>query len=307
MNNVVSFLHTIDKNLCHKENVHEVFLTDCLYNDKEDYYILGAVKPRSHSYYGERNHDEIFLLECCRQSIPCISHKFQNIPFEHKFIFSSIEFVNLTHGIDKLKNYFLRAVISQQEYDKSGSLIAQSFFVTITDGNQDIFHSKMFVKYIKKTIYNKIRKSSSRDRVFTRAQPLTQFCLNALGIEDDKNILISNLEETEHGIKTRLNVNLSNASLIEHRHDHFSAVILIDAIVQSSICYLSNIFNGSQWRLKAIQSKYNRFVEIIGITMIETYSNTGVNYSDEIKLEAKVIQFGDVSAEFSLVFISEHY
>ncbi|MZG21811.1 hypothetical protein E4659_11755 [Dickeya dianthicola] len=309
MNNEVSFLHTLNKELCHKDNVHEVFLTDCLYNDQENLYSLGAVKPQNHSYYGEENHDELFLLECCRQSMLCVSHQFFDIPFEHKFILSNLELSSLTHNIVNLKNIFLKVFTSQQEYEKSGVLVAQNFLVIVSDGNQDIFHSKMFVKYIKETTYNKIRKSnvSYDDYGLPKLQQSDRFFLNTLGIVNDKNILISDFEETKGGIKTRLNVNLSNTSILEHRHDHFSAVVLIDAVIQSSIFYLSKHFHGSRWRLKSLKSKYNRFVEIVGFTTIDISKYRGVNFSDEIRIEAKIIQFGEVSSDFSVIFKSDNY
>ncbi|WP_459594062.1 hypothetical protein [Dickeya ananatis] len=133
------------------------------------------------------------------------------------------------------------------------------------------------------------------------------FFLNGLAIENDKNILVSDFEETKNGVKTRLNVNLSNTSLLEHRHDHFSAVVLIDAVIQSSICYLSKNYHGSRWRLKSLKSKYNRFIEIVGFTSIDISKYRGVNFSDEIRIEAKIIQFGEISSEFSVIFKSDNY
>ncbi|WP_407321404.1 AfsA-related hotdog domain-containing protein [Dickeya ananatis] len=309
MNNEVSFHHTLDKELCHKDNVHEVFLTDCLYSDQENLYYLGAVKPQNHSYYGEENHDEIFLFECCRQSMLCVSHQFFDVPFEHKFILSNLELSSLNHNVVNLKNIFLKVFTSQQQYDKSGVLVAQHFFVIASDGNHDIFHSEMFVKYIKETTYNKIRKSNVNydDCAFPNLQQSDRVFLNGLGIENDKNILVSDFEETKNGVKTRLNVNLSNTSLLEHRHDHFSAVVLIDAVIQSSICYLSKNYHGSRWRLKSLKSKYNRFVEIVGFTSIDISKYRGVNFSDEIRIEAKIIQFGEISSEFSVIFKSDNY
>ncbi|ATO33175.1 hypothetical protein DDI_2007 [Dickeya dianthicola RNS04.9] len=239
----------------------------------------------------------------------CVSHQFFDIPFEHKFILSNLELSSLTHNIVNLKNIFLKVFTSQQEYEKSGVLVAQNFLVIVSDGNQDIFHSKMFVKYIKETTYNKIRKSnvSYDDYGLPKLQQSDRFFLNTLGIVNDKNILISDFEETKGGIKTRLNVNLSNTSILEHRHDHFSAVVLIDAVIQSSIFYLSKHFHGSRWRLKSLKSKYNRFVEIVGFTTIDISKYRGVNFSDEIRIEAKIIQFGEVSSDFSVIFKSDNY
>lgn len=96
-----SFGRTVHKELVHRSAVSEVFLTD-VNRIEEDKFYTGAHLPKTHSYYNDvpsrTHHENIVLLEVCRQSSIIISHSYYSAPIDAKFIFNEAKFQIENHG-----------------------------------------------------------------------------------------------------------------------------------------------------------------------------------------------------------------
>ncbi|MEU6278098.1 ScbA/BarX family gamma-butyrolactone biosynthesis protein [Streptomyces populi] len=88
------FLQSVPRTIVHRAAVSEVLATG-LQRVGEDHYRVGVQWPRSHSYYGRvagRWHDPMLLAESIRQALLVIAHQEYDVPLDHKFLSSSLDY-----------------------------------------------------------------------------------------------------------------------------------------------------------------------------------------------------------------------
>ncbi|KOX12619.1 ScbA/BarX family gamma-butyrolactone biosynthesis protein [Nocardiopsis sp. NRRL B-16309] len=90
----LDYVRTLDRTVVHRESLAEVFVTDTQ-SLGDDAHAAASQLPRSHAYYGDhllrpRRHDPVLLLEACRQVGLAIAHTHYGVPFDHKFVLTSL-------------------------------------------------------------------------------------------------------------------------------------------------------------------------------------------------------------------------
>jgi hypothetical protein len=91
VNGPLSFDHTVSRRLVHKKEISEVFLTDSC-QGVGDTFVLGALWPRSHSFYQQdsASYDSLLIAETVRQATILVGHQFFDIPLDCRFVINDM-------------------------------------------------------------------------------------------------------------------------------------------------------------------------------------------------------------------------
>ncbi|ENM5796776.1 hypothetical protein NTH31_000707 [Vibrio mimicus] len=296
-----SFGKTVNKELVHRAAVSEVFLTDAN-RIGEDRFYTGAHLPRTHSYYNDdpskTHHENIVLLEVCRQSSIIVSHNYYDAPLDAKFIFNEAKFHienNEALLVKSTPSYVLTEVEVISKEERNGKINGLTFEMRIYVDGKLAATKLMDITWLNKVIWNKVRSKALKfaeafsDITFTRKDNLHALT-HVIGRTNVENVVLHSVEIRNGKYVSGIRVNKSHPAMFDHPLDHVPGMLLIEAFRQMAF-YVAN-------------RKYDlRFADIymkiceINFTKFTEFNPIAYCFVDSVYLDDKS---GDISLELSV-------
>ncbi|MEU5856394.1 ScbA/BarX family gamma-butyrolactone biosynthesis protein [Nocardiopsis dassonvillei] len=238
----LDYERTVDRTVVHRESLAEVFVTDTQPLGG-DAHAAAAQLPRSHAYYGDhllrpRRHDPVLLLEACRQVGLAIAHTHYGVPFDHKFVLTTLGITItrpelMTVGTAPCALRMLCSVGDKRV--KEGRVVGyDARFRLFVDGTE-VGNAVVGLRFKSPASYEALRlRNRSGEPVpstetfdFTVGGELPAPYL--VGRSNGDNVVLTGLTGAGDTVSASLRVLPQHPSLFDHAQDHLPGMVLIEA------------------------------------------------------------------------------
>lgn len=304
-----SFGNTVRKELVHRAAVSEVFLTDAN-RIEEDKFYTGAHLPRTHSYYNDEpsrtHHENIVLLEVCRQSSIIVSHNYYDAPLDAKFIFNEAKFHIENNDALLIKNtpsYVLTEVSVISKEERNGKLNGLTFEMSIYVDGKLAATKLMDITWLNKVIWNKMRgkalklaENSSNSTFTKKDNPLD--LTHVIGRTNVENVVLHSVVIKNGKYNSSIRINKSHPAMFDPPLDHVPGMLLIEAFRQMSFYVVNKKYNlkCADIYMKICEINFTKFTEFNPTAYCLVDQISFDDKSDEISLELSVIQNDSLTA-----------
>lgn len=304
-----SFGSTVRKDLVHRSAVSEVFLTDAQ-RIEEDRFYTGAHLPRTHSYYNDApsltHHENIVLLEVCRQSSIIVSHNYYDAPLDAKFIFNEAKFKienNEALLIKSKPSYVVTEIEVISKSGRNGKVNGLTFEMRLyVDGN--IAATKLMnITWLTKPVWGKMR-----NKALKTAETFSNIALPSInsqstltqimGRTNIDNLVLRSVENQNGQYVSAIQVNQSHPAMFDHPLDHIPGMLLIEAFRQMAF-YVVNKEYGLQFSdifMKVCDINFTKFTEFNPAAYCSLDQISIDDTSDEVSLVLSVKQQEAITA-----------
>jgi 3-oxoacyl-[acyl-carrier-protein] synthase-3 len=242
----LSFDRTVPRDLVHRRNLSELFLTDSARVD-DTHFVAGAQLPAAHPYYTDHVGvaaavDPLLVLECCRQAETHAVHEHYGAPADTKFILRSwrvrmAETGAVAHcgGPHEIA---LAATTSSAQW-RGDVLRGQRYAIEIFLGANTIGEAWMDVAYMPGDVYDALRSRSRKTAPpssddFREPAPAGVPAAR-VGRSDSGNVLLQSPNVEGERLHAGMRVLGGHPSLFDHAQDHLPGMVLMEAGRQMSV------------------------------------------------------------------------
>ncbi|MEE2052053.1 ScbA/BarX family gamma-butyrolactone biosynthesis protein, partial [Nocardiopsis tropica] len=238
----LDYERTLDRTVVHRESLAEVFVTDTQPLG-DDAHAAAAQLPRSHAYYGDhllrpRLHDPVLLLEACRQVGLAIAHTHYGVPFDHKFVLTTLG-INITRPERMAVGSApcaLRMLCSVEDKRvKEGRVVGyDARFRLFVDGTE-VGNAVVGLRFKSPASYGALR-LSNRSGAPVPSTETFDFTVTGevpapylVGRSNGDNVVLTGLAGDGDAVSASLRVLPQHPSLFDHAQDHLPGMVLIEA------------------------------------------------------------------------------
>ncbi len=293
----LGFARTIDRSFVHRESLAEVFVTDTQPLGA-DAHAAAAQLPRSHAYFGDhllqpRLYDPVLLLEACRQMGLAIAHTHYGVPFDHKFVLTTLS-VDITHP-DRLRVGAspcpLTALCSiGNKKVRDGRVRGYDARFRLFVSGAEVGTASVGLRFKDADGYHALRMGNRNGRPFgttdTVAFPLVGEvpAPYLVGRSSADNVVLAGLTGEGDGVGASLRVLPHHPSLFDHPQDHLPGMVLVEAARQAA---LNSVLEG--WGMSPakafpfrMEAEFVRFGELEPRTDIRTGVRSAEGGDDDV-------------------------
>lgn len=296
------------KYLVHKAFNSEVFLTDSHRID-ESTFEIAAFLPRAHTYYNDTQdstrHDVSTLLEVFRQCSILVAHKFYGVALNSKFIFDSADFKVLHNEIleNSPQSYqsIIKITILQVKHKRGnnyGLLLDMRLFIDSKKYATKIMDMSWFAP----KIYEKLRGKVANENY----TPLDnhQISSKSLGRNATTNIVITQFLQESQYFQTTIIPNQAHPAFFDHPLDHIPASLLIEALRQSSLLAIRDLYHltPTDVYVSGIKIDFKAFCGLHNDNFCFIEKEHCIKNNNEIKITATIKANHTICAVSEIVF-----
>jgi hypothetical protein len=238
----LDYARTVDRGVVHRESLAEVFVTDTQ-SLGGDAHAAASQLPRSHAYYGDhllrpRLHDPVLLLEACRQVGLAVAHTHYGVPFDHKFVLTSLG-IHITRPERMAVGAApcaLRMLCSVEDKRvKEGRVVGyDARFRLFVDGTE-VGNALVGLRFKSPESYKALR-LRNRDGAPVPSTATFEFTVPGevpapylVGRTSNDNVVLAGLTGDGEAASASLRVLPHHPSLFDHAQDHLPGMVLVEA------------------------------------------------------------------------------
>lgn len=306
-----NYTQNVEKYLVHKAFNSEVFLTDSHRLD-ESTFEIAAFLPRAHTYYDDTQdstrHDVSTLLEVFRQCSILVAHKFYGVALNSKFIFDSADFKVLHNEIleNSPQSYqsIIKITILQVKHKRGnnyGLLLDMQLFIDSKKYATKIMDMSWFAP----KIYEKLRGKVANENY----TPLDnhQISSKSLGRNATTNIVITQFLQESQYFQTTIIPNQAHPTFFDHPLDHIPASLLIEALRQSSLLAIRDLYHltPTDVYVSGIKIDFKAFCGLHNDNFCFIEKEHCIKNNNEIKITATIKANHTICAVSEIIFAIE--
>lgn len=303
-----NYAQSVEKHLVHKAFNSEVFLIDSHRLD-ENTFEIAAFLPRSHIYYNDTQnstrHDVSALLEVFRQCSIFVAHEFYGVALNSKFIFDSADFKVLHNEIleNSPQSYqsIIKITILQVKHKRGnnyGLLLDMQLFI----GSKKYATKIMDMSWFAPKIYEKLRGKVANENY----TPLDnhQISSKSLGRNATTNIVITQFLQESQYFQTTIIPNQAHPAFFDHPLDHIPASLLIEALRQSSLLAIRDLYHltPTDVYVSGIKIDFKAFCGLHNDNFCFIEKEHCIKNNNEIKITATIKANHTICAVSEIVF-----
>lgn len=303
-----NYAQSAEKHLVHKAFNSEVFLTDSHRID-ESTFEIAAFLPRAHTYYNDTQdstrHDVSTLLEVFRQCSILVAHKFYGVALNSKFIFDSADFKVLHNEIleNSPQSYqsIIKITILQVKHKRGnncGLLLDMQLFIDSKKYATKIMDMSWFAP----KMYERLRGEIANENY----TPLDnhQISSKSLGRNATTNIVITQFLQESQYFQTTIIPNQAHPAFFDHPLDHIPASLLIEALRQSSLLAIRDLYHltPTDVYVSGIKIDFKAFCGLHNDNFCFIEKEHCIKNNNEIKITATIKANHTICAVSEIVF-----
>ncbi|MDQ0828317.1 hypothetical protein QF032_000161 [Streptomyces achromogenes] len=275
----LGFSRTVERELIHRRNLTEVFLTDIRPVERRSF-VAAALLPLVHAHYtshtgptGRRVPDAVLLLECCRQAETFAAHAFFDVAMDAAFILRNWSVVLSPDaavpwgpGPGEL---LMSAVVRDPGGQTGGSVRSLEFEFGLRLSGVHIGQARMEVGYVAPRTYAAIRSrrrggpppTSDKQPPVVTGRPVDPARAGRINATD--TLLLDAVTDPD-SVTAALRVPVENPSLFDHPQDHVPGMVLLEAARQIA-ALATDAWGGGAPRttaLVAVESSFSSYAEL---------------------------------------------
>ncbi|MFD3683391.1 ScbA/BarX family gamma-butyrolactone biosynthesis protein [Nocardiopsis sp. NPDC058631] len=244
----LDYERTLDRTVVHRESLAEVFVTDTQPLGG-DAHAAAAQLPRSHAYYGDhllrpRLHDPVLLLEACRQVGLAIAHTHYGVPFDHKFVLTTMGITitrpeRLAVGTSPCALRMLCSV--EDKRVKEGRVVGYDARFRLFVEGTEVGNAVVGLRFKSPASYGALRLSNRSGAPVPSTQTF-DFAVTGeipaaylVGRSNSDNVVLAGLAGDGDAVSASLRVLPQHPSLFDHAQDHLPGMVLIEAARQLAL------------------------------------------------------------------------
>lgn len=273
----LSFDRTVNRLWVNRNAVSEVFITDFRPVD-ETSFVCAAQLPVYHAYYSDHlirpaRYDLLLLLECCRQAATYGGYLHYNNPKDSVNLVSGFE-IEITAPAALLVGTNpgqLTLEVSTTDTVKVGRKRRGAPRILMFLGDVYLGRAAIQVTVVPRSTFRTLRRRQRGGEPPSSGElpetlPESGVDPRRVGRQCPANALLTN-ESTQQGeIICQLHLPTRNRSILDHEHDHYPAMSLVEAARQTGLLALSR-FTGfvdaaTQLQATAARATFTRFAEL---------------------------------------------
>lgn len=242
-----NYAQSVEKHLVHKAFNGEVFLIDSHRLD-ENTFEIAAFLPRSHIYYNDTQnstrHDVSALLEVFRQCSIFVAHEFYGVALSSKFIFDSADFKVLHNEVlgNSPQSYqsIIKITILQVKHKRGnnyGLLLDMRLFIDSKKYATKIMDMSWFAP----KMYERLRGEIANENYIPLDK--NEMSPKSLGRSTITNVVITQFLQESQYFQTTIIPNQAHPAFFDHPLDHIPASLLIEALRQSSLLAIRDLYH----------------------------------------------------------------
>ncbi|MFI6577537.1 ScbA/BarX family gamma-butyrolactone biosynthesis protein [Nocardiopsis sp. NPDC050513] len=244
----LDYARTLDRSVVHREALAEVFVTDTR-SLGGDAHAAAAQLPRSHAYYGDhllrpRLHDPVLLLEACRQAGLAIAHTHYGVPFDHKFVLTT-----LSVAIDRPDRMVVGPAPSalkmlasiEDKRIKEGRVVGYDARFRLFVDDAEVGTAVVGLRFKSPESYQRLR-SSNRSGAPLPSTARFEFPVPGevpapylVGRASTENVVLAGMRTEADVTSASMRVLPEHPSLFDHAQDHIPGMVLAEAARQLAL------------------------------------------------------------------------
>lgn len=268
-----SFAATVSRQLVHRNAICEVFLTDTVRHDDEDFSVAAQL-PRVHSYFSDHasspsGYDPLLLMECCRQASMYLAHEYFAVPRGHKFILNESDIWISDPDAVVIGAHpgraVLRARLTERKH-RDGVLVGFSLHIVISLDGQEAGVLDIAIQWMPPEAWDKLRERSRAALDLTdlpTPQHIHRLTPGAVARLSDRNVVLGDVALSGTEVAATVIVDQENPGFFDHPLDHVPGMLLFEAVRQTAIVAAHELFGLSPNRLSMVAcgGRFTRFAE----------------------------------------------
>lgn len=275
----LSYERTVDRRTVHRWALSEVFLTD-LRTDAPDHFLVAAQLPPAHAYYCDcvtSIVDSMLLMECCRQAGTYIAHRGLGVPEDASFLVLGWT-MRLHRPVQPgpAPGRLCMDVSVPLRKARGGQVRGARLEIALAVDDVDVGEVAIDVAYTPAGEAAAVRlrhrtgaPPSSAD--LPAVPPGTPVTPALVGRRDIANVVLTDSSRTGNGVSAFLGVRPDHRSLFDHPHDHYPAMILMEAARQAALLRM-----GANVHPVGYEARFLRFVELDAPVLVEGAAEEGI-------------------------------
>ncbi|MCY9785080.1 A-factor biosynthesis protein [Nocardiopsis sp. EMB25] len=238
----LDYARTLDRAFVHRESLAEVFVTDTQ-SLGGDAHAAAAQLPRSHAYFGDhllspRLHDPVLLLEACRQVGLAIAHSHYGVPFDHKFVLTTLG-VSITRPdrmvVGPLPCALKMLCSVEDKRVKEGRVVGYDCRFRLFVDGAEVGSAVVGLRFKSPESYGKLR-LSNRSGAPVPSTATFEFAVAGeapapylVGRGNSDNVVLAGLGTDVDVTSASLRVLPQHPSMFDHAQDHLPGMVLAEA------------------------------------------------------------------------------
>lgn len=262
----LSWNHTVDRSLVHRDSIAEVLLTDIVRTGRSSFEV-GAQWPRSHRVYRPDpagRHDPMLLLETIRQTGLALSHHAFGVPYEFRSIMHDIGFQlrpeTEPRALNRATNVAI-AVTCDNVQLRAGRLRRMTITLTMSADDQEFAVGTGTLSWLPVRTFQALRARNRRPVTVPDAPNGALTAADSPFRTAEDALLCA--DEDDLG-RRRLLIRLDHPVYFDHPLDHVPGMMLVDAVWQAA-----STAGPPGSRLVMCRMECPTFTELIAETWIE--------------------------------------
>ncbi|MER6561632.1 AfsA-related hotdog domain-containing protein [Streptomyces sp. NPDC001027] len=321
----LGFSRTVERELVHRRNLTEVFLTD-VRSVQQRSFVAAALLPLVHAHYtshtgptGRWAPDAVLLLECCRQAETFAAHALFDVAMDAGFILRNWSVVLSTDTAVPQgpgpRELLMSAVVRDADGQTGGSIRSLAYEFGLWLSGVDIGQVRMEVGYVAPRTYAAIRTrrrggpppTSDEQPPVATGRPVDPARTGRINPTDT---LLLDAVTGPDSVTAALRVPVENPSLFDHPQDHVPGMVLVEAARQIAALATDAWGGGAPCTtaLIAVESSFSAYAELDRpVTMAATPpdgagpSRASTDTADRRRVAVTFHQDGSVIARMSVV------
>ena len=306
-----NYAQSVEKHLVHKAFNSEVFLTDSHKLD-ENTFEIAAFLPRSHIYYNDTQdftrHDVSALLEVFRQCSIFVAHNFYGVALSSKFIFDSADFKVLHNEVLENSPQSYQAIITiavlQVKHKRGndyGLLLDMRLFIDSKKYATKIMDMSWFAP----KMYERLRGEIANENYTSLDNH--QIPPKSLGQNAITNVVITQFLQESQYFQTTIIPNQAHPAFFDHPLDHIPASLLIEALRQSSLLAIRDLYHltPTDVYVSGIKIDFKAFCGLHNDNFCFIEKEHCIKNNNEIKITATIKANHTICAVSEIIFAIE--